>query len=183
MKNSRDLALVIMLAVLSFVFMTLIGQVPQLITGIPGIGYAFTIVYSITQTVGWLLFEGRRWRIFGLGSLFSLISLSLIQTWTLPVAMATIVNSLIVDLIFNSLHESFERKNRLIWWVILAQGYYWATHSIWLLFLSLPFYPLEQILGNWFIPIMLVMLPVVIIEAIAGGFIGYKIFRRVEKVF
>jgi len=44
------------------------------------------------------------------------------------------------------------------------------------------FYPLEWVLDNWFIPIMSVMLPVIIIEAIAGGYIGYKIFGRVEKL-
>jgi hypothetical protein len=29
---------------------------------------------------------------------------------------------------------------------------------------------------------MSVMLPIMIIEAIAGGYIGYKIYRRVEKL-
>ena len=182
MTNSRDVALIIMFAVLSFVFQVLIGQVPSLITGITGIGYVFTIVYSITQTVAWLMFEGRRWRIFGLGVLSSLIALTFIPTWTPPVAIATIVNNLIVDVIFNSLHESFERKNKLVWWVVLAQVYYWATHSIWaLLFYSL-FIPLEEVLTNWFIPIGSVMIPVMIIEAIAGSYIGYKIYSRVEKL-
>ena len=58
MKNSRDLALVIMFAVLSFVFQALIGQVPSLITGVLGIGYAFTIVYSIIQSVAYLMYGG-----------------------------------------------------------------------------------------------------------------------------
>jgi hypothetical protein len=29
---------------------------------------------------------------------------------------------------------------------------------------------------------MSIMMPVIIVEAIAGGFIGYKIYRRVERV-
>ena len=76
MISSRDLALIIVFAVLNFVFMLLIGQVPELITGVPGIGYVFTIVYSILQTVSWPLYKGRRWRIFAQGLLFSLLAFS-----------------------------------------------------------------------------------------------------------
>jgi hypothetical protein len=64
LKASRDITLVIMFSVLELVFQALIGQVPGLITGIEGIGYAFTIFYSIIQSVAYLMYEGRRWRIF-----------------------------------------------------------------------------------------------------------------------
>jgi len=177
MWNSRDIALIIMFAVLSFVFQVLIGQIPNLITGIAGIGYVFTIVYSITQTVAWLMYGGRRWRIFAQTLLFTLLCLSVIQSWTPPVVMATILNIFIVDLVFNSIHGSFERKNKLVWWAILTQGYYWTTHPLLVLSFSRIFFPVEAVA-----PIMSLILPLMIIEAIAGSYIGYKIYRRVEKI-
>lgn len=180
--NSRDIAVVVMFAVMGFVFMVLIGQVPRLITGIPGITYAFHIVYSILQSVSWLMFEGRRWRIVAQGLVLSLLALTVIVVWTPAVAMATIVNMFIVDLVFNSFHGFFERKKMLLYWLILGQVYYWSTHSLWVLLFSSLFYPFEALLKTWFLPVMSVMLPVLIIEAIAGSYIGYKIYRRVEKV-
>lgn len=183
MVSSRDLTLIIMFAVLAFVFMMLIGQVPELITGIPGIGYAFTVVYSIIQTVAWLMYEGRRWRIFAQGLLFSLLGFSFIPTWTRPTGMTIILNTLIVDSVFNSFYGFFEQKNKLLWWTILSQVYYWSTHSLWIvLFASLFFYPFEFMMEQWVIPIMSVMLPIMVIEAIAGGYLGYQIYRRVKKV-
>ncbi len=183
MISSRDLALIIVFAVLTFVFMLLIGQVPELVTGIPGISYVFTIVYAINQTVARLMFEGRRWRIFARGSLVSLLGFSFILTWNRPLGMATILNAFIVDVVFNSVYGLFEQKNKLLWWAILSEVYYWPTHSLWIVvFGSLFFYPFELIMEQWVIPIMSVMLPIMIIEGIAGGYIGYKIYQRVKKI-
>jgi hypothetical protein len=47
---------------------------------------------------------------------------------------------------------------------------------------SLLFFRFELALQFWFIPVMSVMLPVIIVEAILGAIIGYEIFRRVEKI-
>lgn len=182
MNQSRDIALIIIFAVLTFIFQALIGQVPRLITGIPGIGYAFTIFHSITQTVSWLMFEGRRWRMFGTGLLFSLLALSLVQTFTIPIAMASILNSFLVDLIFNSFYGSFERRNKALLWVVLAQLYFWGTLSLYdILFFSV-FAPIDEIIRNWFIPVMSIMLPVIIIEILVGSYIGYHIYKRVEHI-
>jgi len=182
MKTSRDLALIVMFAVLTFVFQALIGQVPGLITGVPGIGYAFTIVYSIIQSVAFLMYEGRRWRIFAQGLLFSLIAFPFIPTFTPPAAMAAILNSFIVDIVFNSFYGYFKKENRLFWWILLTQVYHWATLPLWLLpFISL-FAPVEEVIEIWFIPVMSVMLPIMIVEAIAGSYTGYKIYKRIENV-
>jgi hypothetical protein len=182
MTESRDITLVIMFAVLNFIFQALIGQVPSLITGIPGIGYAFTIVYSIVQSVAYLMYGGRRWRIFAQGLLISLLSLLFIPNWMLPTAMATIVNVLIVDSIFNSLYGKFKLNNRLFWWILLIQIYYWTTQPLLLLpFFSL-FYPLELFIAEWFLPVMSIMLPIAIVEAVAGSYLGYGIYKRVEKL-
>lgn len=179
MRNSRDISLIVVFAVLSFIFQILIGEIPNLI---PGIGYAFTILYSIIQAVTWLLYEGRRWRILAQDLLMILLVVSFVSAWTPPVVIATILNIFIVDLIFNSVYGFFKRKGRLFWWVIFAQVYYWPTHSLWILLFSSLYYPIQVVIENWFIPIMSVMLPVIIIEAIAGGCIGYRIYRRVEKL-
>jgi hypothetical protein len=187
MWSSRDVALIIMFSAFNVVFQLLIGQVPDLITGIPGATYIFTIVYSISQTVFWLLIGGRRWRIVTKSLLVRLISFFLVSSGelsvTLPATLATILNSTIIDVVFNSYYESFRQKNKLLWWAILSQLFFWSTHTIWILvFSSLLFYPIEGVLQYWFIPVALVMLPVMIVESIAGGYIGYKIYRRVEKI-
>jgi hypothetical protein len=182
MKTSRDLALIVMFAVLTFVFQALIGQVPSLITGVPGIGYAFTIVYSIIQSVAFLMYEGRRWRIFAQGLLFSLIAFPFIPTFTPPAAMAAILNSFIVDIVFNSFYGYFKKENKLFWWILLTQVYHWATLPLWLLpFLAL-FAPIQEVIEIWFIPVMSVMIPIMIVEAATGSYIGYKTYKRVENI-
>jgi hypothetical protein len=182
-KKSRDVALIIMFTVLNLVLMMLIVQVPELITGIPAIGYTFIIFYAITLSVAYLLYEGRRWRIFTQGLLFNSIALLLVRIYTPTAAIVSILTSFIIDVVFNSYYGFFKRKNKLRWWVILSQVYSWTTQPIWtLLFVALFIAPFEAVFRNWFIPIILVMLPVIIIEAIVGGYIGYKIYRRVEKL-
>ena len=183
LKKSRDIALIIMFAVLNLVLFAMIGQLPELFTGIPAIGYVFIIFYAITGSVAMLMYQGRRWRLFTQGLLFSSIAFILARIWTPTAAIVTILTSLIIDVVFNSYYEFFKRKNKLHWWVILSQIYSWTTQPIWtMLFVALFIAPFEVVLRNWFIPLILVMLPAIIIQAIAGGYIGYKIYRRVEKL-
>jgi hypothetical protein len=187
MWSSRDISLIITFSALTLIFGVLIGRVPDLITGIAGIGYVFTIVYSISQSVLWSLFEGRRWRILVKVLIVRLISLFLFTSgnlsYIIPPTLATILNSAIIDIFFNSFYSYFKRKNKLFWWIILAQLYFWSTHTLWILvFTSFLYFPFESVIQYWFIPVALVMLPIMIIEAIIGGSIGYKIYRRVEKL-
>jgi hypothetical protein len=187
MWSSRDISLIITFSALTLIFGVLIGRVPDLITGIAGIGYVFTIVYSISQSVLWSLFEGRRWRILVKVLIVRLISLFLFTSgnlsYIIPPTLATILNSAIIDIFFNSFYSYFKRKNKLFWWIILAQLYFWSTHTLWILvFTSILYFPFESVIQYWFIPVALVMLPIMIIEAIIGGSIGYKIYRRVEKL-
>ncbi len=181
MKNSRDIALIIVFAAISLVFNVLIGQVPRLITAIRGIEYAFTIVYSIIQSVAYLMYGGRRWRILAQALLLSSLYFLFIPTWTPPLAMATITNMFIVDLIFNTFYGKFKRDNRLFWWILALQVYSWITHTGMVLGFTLLFAPMEAVLAV-FVPLMSVMLPIIIIEAIAGSYTGYKIYGRVEKI-
>lgn len=57
--KSRDIALIIMFAVLNLVLFIMMGQLPELITGIPAFGYVFIIFYAITGSVALLMYEGR----------------------------------------------------------------------------------------------------------------------------
>ena len=104
-----------------------------------------------------------------------------IPSWTPPVAMATITNMFIVDLIFNSLHGKFKRDKRLFLWILTLQLFSWTLHT----FINLPFHllfiPMEEFMAV-FVPLISVMLPIIIVEAVAGSFIGYKIYGRVEKI-
>lgn len=181
MKNSRDVSLIVVFSALSFVFNVSIGQLPGLITGLAGMAYIFTIVYSIIQSVAYLMYGGRRWRILAQALLLNLLYFLFIPGWTLPVAMATITNMFIVDLIFNSLHGKFKRDNRLFWWILTLQLFSWTLHT----FINLPFhllfFPMEEFMAV-FVPLISVMLPIIIVEAVAGSFIGYKIYGRVEKI-
>jgi len=181
-KNSRDITLIVVFAVLDLVLMVLIAQVPQLITGIFGITYVFTIFYAISSSIALLMYEGRRWRRFTQSLLFSLIALFLVAAWTPITAIAFPLSYFILDVIFNSVYGFFKEKNKLIWWAILSQVVYWIISPLWLLLFTSFSFSFQAVLTNWFIPIFSVMLPIMIIEAVAGGYIGYKIYRRVEKL-
>jgi hypothetical protein len=46
---------------------------------------------------------------------------------------------------------------------------------------NLLIYPWEAVIASWYI-IMPFVLPIMVSEAIAGGYIGYQIFQRVKKI-
>ena len=186
MKQTRDLTLIIMFAVLLLIENILVSRVSESVTGIAGFGYLFTIIYSITLSVAYLMYRGKRWRIITQVSLYSLLQIFLLPFaslhYSIPPLLATVINASTIDIVANSFYEFFNRRDRLVIWVILTQLYYWGTHSIWtLVFTSLLFAPFESALKYWFIPVALGMIPVMVVEAIAGGYIGNKIYKRVEQ--
>ena len=182
MTDRRDLAFVIMFAALNFVFAVLIGQVPRLITGISGIGYIFNIFYSIIITVALLLYEGRKWRFLIQAIIFALLTLFLgASQIALLSKISLILNAFVLDFIFNNFYPSFRKNDKLVWWAIIGQVYYWTTDSLWLVLVSLLFYPWEGVIASWSV-IMPFLLPIIVIEAILGGYIGYKIYVRVKDI-
>ena len=116
------------------------------------------------------------------GLLFALLTLVLGAN---PIALlsriALIINAFVLDLVFNSFYCSFKKKNKLVWWSIIGQVYYWSTDSFWLVLVSLLFYPWEGVIGTWSI-IMPVMLPIMVVEAILGGYLGHQIYQRVKNI-
>ena len=186
MKMSKDITLVIMFAVLTFVFRFLIGRFVGMVEGLialPGFSYLLSIFFSIIHSVAFLMYGGRRWRLFSQAVLSTLLFLMFINPAFRAVEMATLLNMFIVDVVFNSFYGSFERKNKLLWLTLIFQAYYWATHSIWLLLFSVAlFFPFEPFFNNWFVPTMSVMIPIMVAEGLIGGYIGYHIYLRVKKV-
>jgi hypothetical protein len=181
MKISRDITLIMMFAVLIFVFRLLIDRGVGMIN-IPGFAYILSIFFSVIYSLFFLMCKGRRWRLFLQALLSTLLYTIFINTSFHPTEMATLLNLFIADVVFNSLYGRFERKNKLLGLILLFQVYFWATYSLWLLVsYSVLFYPFEAFLKNWFIPTISLM-PVLIVEGLAGGFAGYQIYRRV-KIF
>jgi hypothetical protein len=182
MIGSKDLTLIIMFAVLNLVLVGLIGQIPELVTGIPAIGYAFIIFYAITSSVALLMYQGRRWRFLTQSLLFNLLAIFFVRIYTPIAAVVSILTAFIIEAVFNSCHGLFKRKNRLLWWATLSQIYSWTTQPIWtLFFVSIFIVPFEAILRTWFFPIILVSFPMITVEAIAGAYMGHRIFQKLEN--
>jgi hypothetical protein len=182
--SSREIALVVVFAVLIVIFGLFIGRLAGMIQ-IPPFGastaYLLSIFYSIIHSLAFLMYKGKRWTLFSQAIISSLLTMALGAPIS-GIPMATITNLFICDVIFNSYYGVFEQKKRLLWLTLSFQILYWATHAIWLLvYNSIFFYSFEGLMEFWFIPIMLILIPIMVIEGVIGGYIGYKIYRRVEK--
>ena len=183
MWSSRDLALAIIMAVSNFVYSITISQFGLLFTGIRGFALFFAIGHAINISLSLLLYEGKRWRFF-LQSI--LVALLLIPTFTSGVPfdvlsrMPIVFKAFFVDLIFNSVYPFFESRNKLIWWIMLVMllhfglGFYVDVLNYYI------FYP-PQIAEQLF-TVITYMLPVIIAEGLAGGFLGYKIYQRIKNL-
>ena len=115
MWRSRDLSLVILLAVVSFVYTVFVGQLGNLLTGIQGLNYLFIIGHMIFISFGFLMYEGRRWRLFLQGVLAALLTLTTALSGAPfdPLSkIPMIAVSFLADLIFNSLYGFFKNKNK-----------------------------------------------------------------------
>jgi hypothetical protein len=182
MWESRDLALVILLAVASFLYTLFLGQLGNLITGILGLNYIFIFGHAILISFSFLIYEGRRWRFLLQGILVALLTLPTYQSgapFDLLARVPMIIGSLFSDSIFNSVYTFFHKHDKLIWWAILvAVGFLLVTPLMVAVNMFL-FYTPEVF--TLFVNVFLLLLPVTMTEAIIGGFIGYKIYRRAKR--
>lgn len=184
MLESRELGQIIMLAVLGFVSTVFVGQVATMISGIPGANYLLVIIYAIQTSFALLLYEGRRWRFFAQTTLFTLL---IIPTYIggVPFDLLSkinlVVNSFLCDLLFNSVYGAFKKQNNVVWWTSLATVVFWSLNPLFgVLIKSLLLFPSEFMMR--FIGILPFLFPVIIIESITGGYLGYKIYERTKKV-
>jgi hypothetical protein len=183
MWDSRDLALVILMAVTHFIFTALVGQLAMLFTGILGSGLIFAIGHAIIISFAVLIYQGKRWRFFLQHILFTFL---VIPTYLLGTPfevlprIAIIIHGIQGDILFSSLYGIFRIRNKLIWLsVFVAVEFALTVPFINILWHSL-FYPPEFIAA--YTNTVLLLLPVAIIESIFGGIIGYRIYQRIKKL-
>lgn len=183
MWESRDLALVILFAVTNFVYTVFIGQIAWLFTGIPGSNYLFSIGFAIIISLALLMYQGRRWRFLLQNMLFAIL---VIPTYfggipfDILARIPIIINALQVDIVCNSIYGFFKRSNKLRWWAIISTLELFLI-SPFVQMLNFYLFYLPTVLAT-FVNVILLMLPVIIIEGIAGAIIGYKLYQRIEKV-
>ena len=183
MWETRDLTLVILLAVVSFIYTQLIGQLGNLITGIQGFNYFFIIGHMIFVSFGFLIYGGKRWRLLLQGILAALLTLTTFLSgvpFDIVSKIPMILTSLFGDLIFNSFYSQFENPNKLNWLALLVVIGYMLMLPVFVSLNMFLFYPPQAL--NSYISVYVLLFPVTLIETIIGGLIGYQIFKRVKNV-
>ena len=182
MWSTKDLASIVIMAVLGFVSTALVAQMAGLITGIPGANYIFTIILAIVTSFSFLLYEGRRWRFFVQMAIFGLL---VTPTYLggppfQPIKVNFAITAVIADAVVNSYYATFSKREKLKWWAILSALVYWTMLPFIGSLLNPLFFPPEYV--RLFINAVLFLTPVIVVEAIAGGYLGYRIYCRVKPV-
>jgi hypothetical protein len=168
---------------LGVVYTVFVAQMATLMTGIWGLGYFFIGGHAIFISAQLLLYEGRRWR-FSISTIL-LVLLTIYTYFIGPpydilARVPLIINSIIGDLLFNSIYGFFKSRNKLL---LLTIPFSLIFHSVNQLFTFLYYYLLHTPQALFcFISLMSFMFPVIIIESLVGGYLGYKVYERV-KVF
>jgi hypothetical protein len=181
--SSRDVALVVLMAVCAVSYSVLVGQMATFITGIQGLNYLLFIGYAIWASLGFLLFKGRRWR-FGLTAiimpLLTLPTYLMGAPFDLVPRIPAILNAFFADAVMCSFYVGFTERGKILIWSILSALIY-ALGDVFFRMIVFPlFYPLEVVGAT--LVLILLLLPLSIVEAIAGGIIGYKIYQKVKHL-
>ncbi len=182
MWESRDLTLVIILAVASFIYTIFVGQLGNLITGIQGLNWLFIVGHMIFISFGFLMYEGRRWRLLLQGVLAALLTLTTYLSgvpFDVLSKIPMIATSFFGDVIFNSFYIFFKKRNRLFWLAILVAIGFMLMLPVFITLNMYLFSPPQFL--TMFINVYVLLLAVTIVETIAGASIGYMIYRRVRK--
>lgn len=182
MWSSRDVAVIIVLAVVSFLYSVFIGQLGNLFTGVLGFNYFFFWGHAILIAFGLLIYEGRRWRFLTQGIIVALLTLPTYQSglpFDILARIPMVANSLIIDILFNTGWRYFKKKNRLLWWIILT-NIVWILIIPFLFVLNMSIFYSTQALANW-LNIYFMLFPLTFTEMIIGAYIGYKLFNRINS--
>ena len=180
MWESRDIALVIILAVTSFIYTVFLGQLGNLFTGILGFNYLFIIGHAIIISFSFLIYEGRRWRFLLQSMIVALLTLPTFQSgapFDLLARAPMIIGSFFADATFNSLYPYFCLRNKVVLWAILVPVAFLLITPLTMAANLFLFYTSEAFI--LYVNVFLLLLPVTMTEAIIGGFVGYKIFKRI----
>jgi len=183
LMKTRDLTSIIILAVLQFVIAVLISHMGTLITGIAGTSFLFTILLAIPISFSMLIYEGRRWRIFAQLTLFILLAMPTTIGGTpfdpMP-RFSSVATAFLIDLVGNSLYHFFKNIDKLLLWSMLTSTIYWILTPFLKISVSIVFYSPEFV--ERFTGVVLCLLPIIIAEAIIGGYFGHKIYKRQIRI-
>jgi hypothetical protein len=180
--SSKDTAVIIFLAVISFLYTVFVGQLGNLLTGVLGFNYFFFWGHSILIAFGLLIYEGRRWRFFAQGIIVALLTLPTYQSglpFDIIARIPMVANSFLIDIIFNTGWKYFEKKNKLLWWIII-------TNIVWILFipflfvLNMSIFYSAHALTTW-LNIYFMLFPITFVEMVVGAYIGFKLFNRIKS--
>lgn len=183
MIRGKEISYIVVLSTLNVVLTFIVGQTATMISGLPGANYVFTILYAILTSFSLLVYEGKRWMFFVQTTLFALL---IIPTFFGGVAFDVvskahfIANAFFIDLLFNSFYSDFKKNNSLKLWAVLGTTTYWAMSPLWGTAIKSFFYSPEYI--NLLVSVVSMLFPLILIEAIIGGWIGYKTFMRIHKI-
>ena len=180
MWSSRDISLVIITAVVAFVFQALIFGLPKTITGIPFSNSVTSIWGALTVSLAFLLFEGRRWRFSVHNILYVFLTFPtpfVGPPFDVPPRLVSILAGIIADLLLNLIYQKSKNSNKLLWWSILVSVFFFNLIPI----LNLPVMPffLTQSAIDMIVNGIIVTTPFRIIGQIAGGYLAYQVYTRV----
>jgi hypothetical protein len=185
--SSKDVAFIVLFSVLTFINFSTVVQFITVATGIPGIIYCIDIGGAIIFGVSFLMYEGRRWRVLAQGLLILLLGFYSSYSGNVELYLITlfpwIVRLLIADVVFNSLYGRFKARNRLLLLSVLTVTFFFGAGPF-LTVLFLSFFPVffpSAVLTPIMTTIIL-MFPVIIALSLAGGYLGFKIYKQVEKL-
>ena len=89
------------------------------------------------------------------------------------------ITAFVADLIVNSFYDRFRKRGKLKWWSISGSLFFWVMLPFFSLLVRPLFFAFEAVL--LFANVVLLLLPLIIIESLAGGYLGYRIFLRLRK--
>ncbi len=180
--DSKELCFIIFMAVLGLVISVLVVQLATMLTGIPGANYVFTILLAIQTSYSLLMYQGRRWRFFFQMTLYTFLIFPTFiggVPFDLLSKIHMVINAFFGDLIFNSVYGFFRKQDRLLLWAILGSMIFWVMNPIFGLMIKPFFFPPEFV--TKLVDVIKLLSPVILIESIAGGYIGYKIYERTKS--
>lgn len=183
MQKSREITLVIVFAVLSLITWATLGQLPVMITGIRGIGYAFLIVHAIPQAAALIFFEGRRWRFFAVQVIFAFLSLPTMlggAPFDVIGRLPLIAVGFVVDVVVNSFYNAAQKRGKLSLWLTSGTAFRWAIDPFIFILIWTLYIPLDIIAS--YLSVLVLLLPIIMVEGALTGYIAYKIYIRIEKV-
>lgn len=183
MNYSKDVALATLLAVVSFLAHAGIGQIPTILTGISGIGYYVLIIHTILYSIAALLFQGRRWRLLFMTAIIVVLTLPLFlggPPFDIISRLPIIASAFMFDIFFNSLYRFFSKKNLLSLWVISGVTFQFMASALLTVPINLLFYTPDVVQSLF--KITSAFLPVILVESIIGGYLGYQIYKRIKFV-